>query len=253
MNRGGDRGPHRRGGRDAAAAARQARGRRGGYADRHDEDRLRLHARAVPPYRAARLGRAGGSGRLRRRLPGQRALPPVDPAAGPVRIRVVLHGRARPAHDAAVRHRGHVPRLPLPPGGDRPRRRDAGRHVPRPLLARPRRGRGAQRARHRRRVAGGRRAQPDDVRVDRDHQQALQRQGRQARRRLLHARVRPPLHAPRGAGPDLRRHRRAGERQEDRQVRRRDHHRRRGGREDRDAVGQVPRGRRARPARTPRR
>ena len=37
----------------------------------------------------------------------------------------------------------------------------------------------------------------DDVRVDRDHQQALQRQGRQARRRLLHARVGPAVHAPR--------------------------------------------------------
>ena len=43
--------------------------------------------------------------------------------------------------------------------------------------------------------------------------------------------------------PDLRGHRRAGEREAHRQVRRRDHHRRRGRREDRHAVGQVPRGR----------
>ena len=44
----------------------------------------------------------------------------------------------------------------------------------------------------------------DDVRGDRDHQQALHRQGRQAQGRPLHAREREALHAPRRAGPDLR-------------------------------------------------
>ena len=39
--------------------------------------------------------------------------------------------------------------------------------------------------------------QRDDVRGDRGHRQALQRQGRQARRRVLHARVGAPVHAPR--------------------------------------------------------
>ena len=51
--------------------------------------------------------------------------------------------------------------------------------------------RGAQRARHRRRLAGGRAIRiGDDVRGDRDHQQALHRQGRPARRARLHARER---------------------------------------------------------------
>ena len=138
---------------------------------------------------------------------------PWTPQQGQSAFAWSLHGRARAAHDAALRHRRDLPRLPLPPRGDRARGGDAGRHVPRPLLARPRRGRGAERARHRRRVAGGRHPQGDDVRVDRDHRQAVQRQGRQARRRVLHARVGPPLHAPRAAGADLRRHRRTGERE----------------------------------------
>ena len=161
---------------------------------RHDEDRLRLHARAVPPDRPARLGRAGRGRRIRRGLPGQRALPSLDAAAGAVGLRVVVHGRPRTAHEASVRHRRHLPWLPLPPRRDRPRGGDPRRDVSRALLARPRGRRGAERARDRRRVAGGRHPLGDDVRGDRGHHQALQRQGREARRRLLHARIGPALH-----------------------------------------------------------
>ena len=63
-----------------------------------------------------------------------------------------------------LRDRRDVPRVPLPPGGDRPRGGDARGDVPGPVLARARCRRGAQRARHRRRVAGDRRPQLDDVR-----------------------------------------------------------------------------------------
>ena len=78
----------------------------------------------------------------------------MDTTAGPVGLRVVVHGRPRPAHDASLRHRRHLPGVPLSPGGHRACRRDPGRDVPRPLLARPWRRRSAQRARHRRGVAG---------------------------------------------------------------------------------------------------
>ena len=142
------------------------------------------------------------------------------------------------------------PGFPLPPGRDRPRGGDPRGDVPGPVLARPGRRRGAQRARHRRRVAGDRRPQRDDVRGDRDHQQAVQRGGRPPSRGALHAREREALHAPRGAGQDLRRDRRTGQRQADRQVRRRDDHGRGRRREDRDALGEVRRGRAGRPART---
>ena len=131
-------------------------------------------------------------------LHGQRALPSVDAAAGPERVRLVVHGRARDADHAAVRDGGDVPRLPLPPGRDRPRRGDARGDVPGPLLAGARRRRGAQRARHRRRVAGGQRPQRDDVRGDRDHQQAVHRQRRQApRRRTSSSRARSSTRARR--------------------------------------------------------
>ena len=167
---------------------------------------------------------------------------PVDPAAGPERLRLVVHGRARPADEPALRDGGDVPGVPLPPGRDRARGGDARGDVPGPLLPRPRRRRGAQRARRRRRLAGDRHPQLDDVRVDRDHQQAVHRQGRQAQGRVLHARERPPLHDPRRAGEGLRRDGRPDQRQEGRQVRRRDDHGRGRRREDPDALGEVRRG-----------
>ena len=92
--------------------------------------------------------------------------------------------------------------------------------------------RSAQRARHRRRVARGPDPQRDDVRGHRGHQQAVHRRGRPARRQVLHPRARQALHPARDAGADLRRDRRPGQCQEDRQVRRRDHHRRGRRRED---------------------
>ena len=101
-----------------------------------DQDRLRRDARAVPSDRPARLLRRGRGRRLRRRVHGQRALPSVDAAAGPERLRLVVHGGARDADDAAVRDRRDLPRLPLPPGGDRPRGGDARGDVPGPVLAR---------------------------------------------------------------------------------------------------------------------
>ena len=207
----------------------------------HDDDRLCGDAGTVPSDRPPRLVRGGGSDRLRGRVHGQRALPSLDPAAGPERLRLVVHGRARPADEPPLRDGGDVPWVPLPPGGDRACGGDARGDVPRALLPRSRRGRGAQRARRRRRLAGDRHPQRDAVRVDRDHQQAVHRQGRQAQGRVLHARERPPLHDPgRGASrPRLRRDRRSAQRQEDRQVRGRDHHGRRRRREDRDALGQV--------------
>ena len=72
-----------------------------------------------------------------------------------------------------------------------------GAMYPGPLLSRAGRRRGAQRARGRRLVAGGRDPQRDDVRGDRDHQQAVHRQGRQAQGRVLHAGERQALHPTR--------------------------------------------------------
>ena len=78
--------------------------------DHDDHDRLRRDARAVPPDRPARLVRRGRGRRLRGRLHGQRALPPVDAAAGPERVRLGVHGRARPADEP----RSSGPRSPAP-------------------------------------------------------------------------------------------------------------------------------------------
>ena len=171
------------------AAARQARGRRGRYADGmtkigyacmleqfHPTDLLDWAKRAEAAGFDAGFRSASTSTRGRR----SRANRPSRGASW-----------APSASDQLpLRNRRHLPGVPLPPCGHRPRRRDAGRDVPRPLLARPWRRRGAQRARHRRRVAGGGHPFRDDVRGHRGHQQAVQRQGRQARRRILHARVR---------------------------------------------------------------
>ena len=118
----------------------------------HDHDRLRRDARAVPPDRPARLVRPGRGGRVRGRASWSREhFHPWTPAAGPERVRLGVHGRPRPADVAALRDGRHVPGLPLPPGGHRPRRGDARRDVPGPVLPRAGRRRGPQRARHRRR------------------------------------------------------------------------------------------------------
>ena len=72
----------------------------------------------------------------------------------------------------AVRLGRDLPRLPLPPGRDRPRGGHPRGDVSRPILAGPGRRRGAQRAHRRRRVARDRRPQRDDVRGDRGHQRS---------------------------------------------------------------------------------
>ncbi len=115
-----------------------------GGPDRHDHDRLRRDARAVPPHRPAGLVRPGRGSGVQRRLHGQRAFPSVDTPAGPVLVRMVVHGRPGDRDQPPVRDRGDLPRVPVSPGRHRPRRSHAGRHVPRSLLARAGRWRGAQ-------------------------------------------------------------------------------------------------------------
>ena len=61
---------------------------------------------------------------------------PWTPAAGPERLRLVIHGGARDADLAAVRDGGHLPDVPLPPGRRGPGGGDARGDVPGPLLAR---------------------------------------------------------------------------------------------------------------------
>jgi len=71
------------------------------------------------------------------------------------------------------------------PGDHRAGRGHYGCDVSRPLLAGPGLGRGPERAHRGRLLARGRGADQSDVRVDRDHSQTVQRQGRQARGRVL--------------------------------------------------------------------
>ena len=168
---------------------------------------------------------------------------PWTPPAGPDRVRLGVHGRARAADVAAVRDRGHVPRLPLPPGRRRPRGGDPRRDVPGPVLARARRRRGAQRAHPRRRVAGG------DVRsemlfesieiISKLFTGGVVKHGAST----SSSRARSSTRARR-ARPDLRRDLRPHQRQEDRQVRPGDDHGRRGRREDRAPLGRATRARR---------
>ena len=180
---------------------------------------------------------------------------PWVPAAGPGVVRVERADRRRRAHPRRHGPRRHLPVVPVPPGDGGPGRRDARGDVPRPHLAGRRRGRGPQRARDRRLLARGRRALGPHVRGDRDHQEALRRlhrrQGRQAQGHLLPDGVDPAVDHAGGRSPGARGHRRADQREEDRQVRRRDHHRRGAAGEDRRPVRQV-RGGRARGRQGPR-
>ena len=123
---------------------------------------------------------------------------PWTPQQGQSGVRLELHGRARRCgRRSASGPPSRVPGFRYHPAVDRPRRGDARRDVPGPVLARARRRRGAQRARHRRRVAGDRRPLGDDVRGDRDHRQAVHRPGREAPRAALQAREREAVHAAR--------------------------------------------------------
>ena len=142
---------------------------------------------------------------------------------------------------AAVRARGDLPGVPLPPGHGRPRRGDARGHVPGSLLARARRRRGAQRAHRRRLLARDRRPLLEALRVDRDHQAAVRRQSRQAQQRVLQRRERPALpRPPRPPIADLRRDCGPGQRPADGPTRRRHDHAR-GGQERIAALGAVRR------------
>ena len=163
---------------------------------RHDEDRLRLHARAVPPHRPARLGAS--------RPRGPASMPASRSAS------TSTHGprsRARPPSRGRSWGRwGSARTLPFGTAVTCPGFRyhpAVIAHAAATLGAMyPGRfwlGLGAGEALNEH-VIGGEwpevgDPQRDDVRVDRDHHQALQRQGRQARRRVLHARVGAPLHA----------------------------------------------------------
>ncbi len=167
-------------------------------------NRLRRDARAVPPDRADRLLRGGRGSRLLGR-DGCRPSPAVGPGAGPSRLRVGVHGRRRGTHQGRYRPRRHVPVVPDAPGRHRPGRGNARRHVPGSLLAGPGIGRGAERARRRRVLAGGARADQSDVRGHRDVQPPLHRPGRQARRPLLQDGDRPTVDGSRDAAADLRR------------------------------------------------
>ena len=125
------------------------------------------------PSEVARPVRPRRGGRLLRRH-GRRPLPAVG-ARSRAQASFVwkvltaagerTHGRPRPGRD--------LPVVPHAPGDRRAGRGDAGRDVPGPALARPRVGRGAQRARRRRLLARGAGADQPHVRGHRDHRQAL--------------------------------------------------------------------------------
>ena len=78
-----------------------------------------------------------------------RPLLPVERAAGPVGVRLVLAGR-RAGDDVAAVRRGQRAGPALPPGDRRPGDRHAGGDVPGPVLGRAGHRRGLQRAHHRR-------------------------------------------------------------------------------------------------------
>ena len=147
---------------------------------------------------------------------GRRPRPAVGAAAGPGRLRLVIHGRRRRAHSRRHRARRDVPLIPPAPRDHRPGGGDDGGHVSRPLLARAGLGRGAQRARHCRLLARGARADRAHVRGDRDHAQAVHRQGRQAPGRVLQDGDDAAVDDARRAATDLRRHRRHDHGREDR-------------------------------------
>ena len=213
--------------------------------DHDDQDRLRRDARAVPSHRPARLVRAGRGRRLRGRLHGQRTLPSVDATAGPERVRLVVHGRARTADEPASS--GRPSRAPASATTRRssptPRRRwgRCSRAASGWASAPARRSTSTSSAVSGRRSASGSAMMFESIEVI---DKLFTGQRRQAQGRVLHARERQALHLPRAsrcpiyvatAGP--------GQREEDRQVRRRHHHRRCRGREDRHALGQVRGGR----------
>ena len=160
---------------------------------------------------------AGRGRRLRRRVHGQRALPSVDAAAGPERVRLGLSwARSAQRTTLRVRDRRHAARLPLSPGGHRPGRRDAGGACTRAgstsASARARRSTSTSSAAYWPEVAD---PQLDDVRGDRGHQQALHA-ARSSSTRASTSRSRAPssTRCPSNAAADLRRHGRPDQRRD---------------------------------------
>ena len=140
----------------------------------------------------------------------------------------------------------HGADVPLASGDGRPGVGDARRDVSGTPLARPRVGRSAQRAHHRRVLAGSARAHQPDVRGHRRHQEAVlgihRGKRHQALRAVLQARVDPALDDAEGCAGDPGCDRRARDGKARGQDRRRPDHRRRSAREDRWAVHAVRRG-----------
>nr|WP_284290509.1 hypothetical protein [Angustibacter aerolatus] len=81
---------------------------------------------------------------------------PWVPQQGQASLRVERADRGRRADDGRHGAGGHLPELPVPPGGGGAGRGDAGGHVPGPIVARPGHRRGAERARRPGVLAGGR-------------------------------------------------------------------------------------------------
>jgi len=134
------------------------------------------------------VGSSGGRGRADQGRPGAgRDVPVISDASG---------------------HRG-------------PGRGDSRGHVPRPHVVGTGIRRGPQRARRGRLLARGAGAHQPHVRGDRDHLQALWRQGRQARRPLLQDGDLPPVDPAGEGAAHLHRHGRSGDSEADGPVRRR--------------------------------
>ena len=193
--RGGRVDRHRRDATLDRPAAAQLRSRR--HDD--DEDRLRGDARAVPPDRPARLVR--GRPRAPASRPGSWSASTSTrgrPQQGQSAFAWAFMGALGPRTSLPFGTAVTCPGFRYHPAVIAHAAATLGAMYPGPLLARARRRRGAQRARHRRRVAGGRRPQRDDVRVDRDHQASCSA-GEVVKppRQALHAREREALHPPR--------------------------------------------------------
>ncbi len=136
---------------------------------------------------------------------------PWTPQQGQSAFAWALHGRPRPAHvSCRFGTGGHVPRLPLPPGGDRPCGGDARGDVPGPLLARAsapaRRSTSTSSAATGRRSASARRC---CSRRSRSSTKLFSGKVVRHRGRALQGGERPPVHAARAARADLRRDGRA--------------------------------------------
>ena len=132
-------------------------------------------SRAVHAIAAARCRGGCRSRRLRSR-DVLRSPCPVERASGSFRARLVVARRGNAGIDGAIRCRDCAGPA-LPPGDRRPGDRHARRPLSRPLLGSTRLWRGAQRARHRRPMAGETAARCPSPRVCRRHPRPATRRG----------------------------------------------------------------------------